>query len=279
MSGFSGFFDRLLTLFRSSTTRVIPVEEEPAQQPSPAPAPAPAPAQRNYLFTDGSTQNIPIPSLEFVLTGRFLPGENYRQDVHNYGTLNERNTIYQQQHGISYTYYYDPSDLESRYSERLSAIQGEAAAGGGSVRDDKLKAEKFLATQALEASNIARDLIRKSKLENQTKEQQEQESKNQKQESIQKCVFECPICYGDIDEKTDPNIILVCHNGHVFHSKCPGYNQIKDTKICPICRSEKLFKFKQTGGFKSIFKHIKKQKQSRKPKNRSDNQTRKHRKH
>jgi len=61
----------------------------------------------------------------------------------------------------------------------------------------------------------------------------------------------------------------------------PEFIQTEETSICPSCRSEKLFIFvpKQKGGFKSSIKHIKKQKQSRKPKNRSVNQTRKRRKH
>lgn len=217
------------------------------------------------------------PSLEFVLTGRSLPGEIYIQDVHNYGPLEQRNTISQNSRRNGLTYYYNPTLVQTRYSEQLSAIQGEAAAGGGSVRDDKLKAaklkEKFYATQALEASNIARDLIRRSKLENKKQEKQEQQ--------VEKCEFECPICYNIIDGQTKQDDIRVCIRGHVFHSNCPEYNQSEATKICPICRSRNLFVFdpNQKGGFKSIFKHIKKQKQSRTTKNRLDNQTRKSRRH
>ena len=279
MSGFSNFFTRLLNLFTSSTTRVRVMpdatqEQEQEQEQAQAP--------RNYMFTDNNSPEN-IPSFSFVARGLRLPGEDYIQDVHNTGPPYEtppgvRNLISQNRNS-RFMFYYNPETLSSAVRDYVrEGSAGGGSAGGGSAGGDTGRwpmysltyAKKLYAKQAFDASNKARALIRGF----------ENDSKGSV-DNVQKCEFECPICYEIIDSNTAEGIILVCKSGHVFHNMCPEYNQKAATEICPICRSLNLFKFdpKQGGGFKSMIKHIKKQKQSRKPKNRSVNQTRKRRKH
>jgi hypothetical protein len=267
MSGFSNFYTRLLNLFISSTSRVIPVATQEQEQVQ-VQTEVQAPAQRNYMFAD-ETASGNIPSLNFVLTGLTLRGEIYIQDVHNYGTsVEERNTISANRRPPNIKYYYNPQTLSSAGRGTVS----ESSAGGGSVPRVSLEQGKqFYARQALEAANKARALNPPKK---------ENDSKGLVNE-VQKCEFECGICFDMINSTTSEDIVRVCHSGHVFHRRCPAYpDQKEDTSICPYCRSIYLFKFdpNQNGGFKSMIKYIKKQKQSRKPKNGSVNQTRKQRK-